>query len=86
MLRRSCFLMALLGLAACAETDPYSRAFSWQPTGANANNIAAQVANKNDLIRGRGVSRSDGVESVQPIYRLYEGNPKPLPVTSSKGS
>ncbi len=86
MVRLSCVVFAALVLTGCAETDPYSRAFMWQPTGANANNIAAQVANKNDLIRGRGVRGSDGLESVQPIYRLYEGNPKPLPTTTSKGS
>ena len=54
MFRLPCLLLAVAGLSACAETDPYSRNYSWQPTGANAINIAAQVANKNDLIRGRG--------------------------------
>ena len=42
-------------LAACQDMDPYARTDVWQPTGANAGNIAAMVANPHDLIRGRGV-------------------------------
>ena len=86
MFRLPCLLFIAAGLSACAETDPYTRNYSWQPTGANANNIAAQVANKKDLIRGRGVTTSDPIESVTPIFKLYEGNPRPLPVVNSKGS
>ncbi len=85
MLRLSCLLLCVCGLTACAETDPYTRNYTWQPTGANANNIAVQVANKNDLIRGRGATRSDGIESVSPVTRLYEGKTAPLPITSSRG-
>ena len=86
MFRLPCLLLIAAGLSACAETDPYSRNYSWQPTGANAHNIAAQVANKNDLIRGRGATTSDPIEIVTPIFKLYEGTPKPLPQASSKGS
>lgn len=86
MFRVPCLLLVVTGLSACAETDPYNRNYSWQPTGANAHNIAAQVVNKNDLIRGRGATTSDPIESVTPIFRLYEGKPNPLPLTTSKGS
>ena len=85
MFRVPCLLLIAAGLSACVETDPYTRNYSWQPTGANASNIAAQVANKNDLIRGRGATTSDPIESVTPVFRLYEGKTTPLPLTTSKG-
>ena len=60
-MRYAILLLLAAALPACTETDPMTRPYSWQPTGANALNIAAQVRNKNDLLIGRGSSRSDSV-------------------------
>jgi hypothetical protein len=69
----------ILGLlAGCNEIDPYRRPYTWSPTGASAGNIAAMVANPNDLIRGHGVQRSDGKESVTAVERIWTDKPKPL--------
>ena len=48
------FTAGLLALAGCDSRDPYLRTDVWQPTGANAGNIAAMVADPHDLISGRG--------------------------------
>ena len=48
-------LMALslpLALAACAMEDPLTRPGLWQPIGANATNLAAMVADPQDLVTG----------------------------------
>ena len=65
-------------LAACQDMDPYTRTDMWQPTGANAGNIAAMVANPYDLIRGRGVPIVDTKESTIAIGHLWTDTPKPL--------
>jgi len=77
----SATLLAALALAGCAELGGYG---TWQPTEANARNIAAMAANKHDLIRGRGAAGSDPVESTSAVVHLWEGTPHVLPVTSSK--
>ena len=74
-------LFAALAAAGCTEVDQYG---TWQPTGANARNIAAMATNKQDLIRGRSAPGSDRVESTSAVFRLWEGTPHPLPATSSK--
>lgn len=79
-------LLALLAVAGCAATDPYARAGTWQPTGANSRNIAAMAANKQDLIRGRGSPGSDPIESSSAVFRLWEGTPRALPASSSKST
>lgn len=78
-------LLALLAAAGCAATDPYTRDGTWQPTGANARNIAAMAANKQDLIRGRGTQGSDPIESSSAVFHLWEGASRALPATSTKG-
>lgn len=78
-------LLAIL-VAGCAETDPYARAGMWQPTGANSRNIAAQVATKSDLLRGRGAAGVDQIPATAAVLRMWEGNPKPLPTVTSKGA
>lgn len=86
MTRSICAALLLITMASCAETDPYTTGGVWQPTGANARNIATMTVNKGDLIRGRGVTGSDGILAASAATRLWDGNPKPLPVVSSKSA
>lgn len=73
----ACVLAALAG---CTERDPYRRTDVWQPTGASAGNLAAQVADPNDLIRGRGATRVDGHNATTAVERLWNGTPRPVNV------
>ena len=75
---RCALLAAVLSVAACQEMDPYARNDMWQPTGANAGNIAAMVANPYDLIRGRGSDRTDSNEPVLAIHRVNTDHTKAL--------
>ena len=80
-------IMALpfvLWLSGCAETEPYQKTGMWQPTGANALNLAAMVQNPADLVRGRGARGFDAREAGPPVQRLLSGNPTPLPASSSQ--
>lgn len=81
----SATLLAALAAAGCTEIDPYARPGAWQPTGANARNIAAMAANKQDLIRGRTMVGSDPVESTAAVLRLWEGAPHVIAPVSSRG-
>ncbi len=76
-------LAGLLLLAACAERDPFRRDDVWKPTGANAGNLAAMVANPDDLIVGRTSTRGDTKASTIAIQHIWDGNPQPL--TSGSG-
>ena len=67
-----------LMLTACQDMDPYTRTDMWQPTGANAGNIAAMVANPYDLIRGRGVTAVDSKASNIAIGHIWSDTPKAL--------
>ena len=78
MLTRIVPLAALLTLTACQQLDPYTRTDMWQPTGANAGNIAAMVADPNDLIRGRGSDRANTKPAVLAIERVATDKPKAL--------
>jgi hypothetical protein len=71
-------VISLLTLAACQEMDPYSRPDTWQPTGANAGNIAAMAADPHDLIRGRGAQQVDSHASSLAIGHVWIDTPKPL--------
>ena len=82
---RSCLpLLTLVALAACAETDPYQKAGQWQPTGANALNLAAMVASPADLLRGRGERGAQGKEAAPAVERLFQGRPAALPAAGSQ--
>jgi len=75
---RCALLAAVLSVAACQEMEPYARNDMWQPTGANAGNIAAMVANPYDLLRGRGSDRTDSNEPVLAIHRVNTDHTKAL--------
>jgi hypothetical protein len=76
-------LLGLLG--GCEDRDPYHRTDVWYPSGVNAWNIAAMVANPADLISGHGVQRSDGKEAVTAVDRVWQDKPKPLPAVTGAG-
>jgi type IV pilus biogenesis protein CpaD/CtpE len=79
-------IVGLLVLAGCTDRDPYRRNDVWQPTGANAANLAAMAANPNDLIQGHAQSRIDTRTPVAAVNRLWSDNPRPLAGGSSGGS
>lgn len=66
-------LIGLLLLAGCASRDPYRRTDVWQPTGANAANLAAMVANPHDLISGRGDNRQLAKMPYRAVERIWTG-------------
>lgn len=75
---RAALVTPVLMVAGCQEMDPYTRPDTWQPTGANAGNIAVMVANPYDLIRGRGAAAVDSKASGQAIGRVWTDMPKAL--------
>ena len=75
---RGTLIGGVLCLAACQDMDPYTRSDTWQPTGANQGNLAAMVANPNDLIRGRGVTTVDTKDTTLAIDRVWTDQPKAL--------
>ena len=80
-----CCAIAMLG--GCMDRDPYRRTDVWRPTGANAANIAAQVADPRDLIRGQGSPRLDTAASTLAIDRLRTDNPRSInPATRSSAA
>ena len=83
---RVALLTAVPVVTACQEMDPYTRPGTWQPTGVNAGNIAAQVADPYDLIRGRGTDIKDSRSSDIGIGRVWTDKPKALLVPGGPGS
>jgi uncharacterized membrane protein YgcG len=69
---------AILALAACQQIDPYTRDYMWQPTGSVQGNLAAMVANPDDLIRGRGQATEDTKEPTLAINHVWTDQPKTL--------
>jgi type IV pilus biogenesis protein CpaD/CtpE len=73
---------AILALGGCAATEPWEAQGGWHPRGVNDGNLAAMIADPNDLVRGRGTSMSDGTLAAAAVDRLYTGKAK-VPPTSS---
>lgn len=56
------------GLGGCTGAfDPYQRPGNWTQTGASNEDLARQVANPSDLIRGHGEADSNGVVATAGI-------------------
>ncbi len=72
------FVATILALAGCAARDPYRRTDVWRPTGSNAGNIAAMVANPHDLISGRGSPYMNAGEPALAVSHVWLDTPKPL--------
>jgi uncharacterized membrane protein YgcG len=79
-------LATLLSLPACENRDPYERHDVWTPTGSNMANIAAQVANPYDLIRGRGETTTDTKASELAVEHIITDQPKTISTGGSGGS
>ncbi|MGH7117995.1 MAG: hypothetical protein ACREFP_03210 [Acetobacteraceae bacterium] len=76
----SLLLPIILAASGCTMVgNPMMREGTWHPTGANADNLAAMVANPHDLIAGQSASGTVGPEAALPVARLRKDNVKPLP-------
>lgn len=77
----------LLLVCGCSDADPYYRADVWQPRGASSGNIAAMLAQPNDLILGRHqAALGDSYQQTGAIERLWQDKTKPLISSSSAPS
>ena len=75
-------LGTLLALSACGpQFDPLSREGLYQPLHINRANLALQVANPADLVRGTGRSSSDGQLAAAAVDRLRTDKVKKLPAS-----
>ena len=72
-------------LAGCEELDPYHRQDVWYPSGASQANLAAQVVNPYDMVRGHGVFKSDGELAAAAVTRARQDHIKPLLNPNSTG-
>lgn len=76
-------LPIILAASGCTMVEnPMMRTGTWHPTGANADNLAAMVANPHDLIEGESASGTIGPQATLPVVRLRTDNVKPLPSNS----
>ncbi len=66
-------------LAACSVADPLTRPGVWHPTGANDANLAAMVADPDDLVTGVPNRMADGQVAVAAVTRYRAGKVKNLP-------
>lgn len=76
-------LTACLLLSGCDAThaanqiDPYKREGMWRPEGVNAGNIAAQLADPRDLVRGRGDSGPQVKQAANAVTRIWAASVGP---------
>ena len=69
-------------LAGCGPGyDPLTREGLWNPTHTNRANLALQVANPADLVRGTGTTVSDGQLAAAAVDRLRNDKVKKLPAS-----
>jgi type IV pilus biogenesis protein CpaD/CtpE len=75
--RASCAVAALtlLTLTGCDQIDPLTRPYVWHPTDINVHNIAAQVDNPADLIRGRETKSRRAMQESDAVDHLWAGKP-----------
>jgi type IV pilus biogenesis protein CpaD/CtpE len=85
-MKRVILTLPLFLLTACGNGEAYSGADSWSPSGANAQNIAAMIANPHDLVLGRSEGRADARQAAGAVDRVRQDKPKPLlSATTSAG-
>lgn len=82
----SAMLLGVLALAGCSQTDPYERAGVWRPSDANSANIAAQVANPADLVRGREARGGSVRVPTAAVERVWVGAPAQRPQGGQGGA
>jgi hypothetical protein len=81
---RTRLLLALPLLAAtagCDIFDPYKRAGSWRPSGANEQNLATMAVIPAERVQGTGAAGAAGFTAAGAIDRLRADRVKPLPDT-----
>jgi hypothetical protein len=79
-------VVCLAVLAGCSSRDPYKRDDVWYPTGANAANLAAQVADPADLAGGRSDTRQSSIAPIKSVNRILTDSPKALGGSPAGGS
>ena len=84
-IRLAIVVLGLLGTVSCTWRDPYRRDDVWKPTGANAANLAATIAEPRDLTHGRGSSGADAKVGVLSMERVQSDRPKSLGDPTSSG-
>lgn len=73
-------LVGLLLLAGCGATsDPTQREGTWRPSGANAANLRAMIAEPSHLQQGVSDPTGRGRHATNAIERLEDDDLKPLP-------
>jgi hypothetical protein len=77
-MKRSLLALPLFLLAACGSGDPYRRADTWAPSGVNAENLAAMIADPRNLVLGQRGGRPDAQQAVGAVDRIWQDRPKPL--------
>ena len=86
MLRRVFIVIGVLALAGCDQLDPQLKVDAWRPTGANAGNIAAMVANPRDLVSGHGMIFEDSGAATLAVGHITADQPKPMTGGGGGGS
>ncbi|GAC1340316.1 MAG: hypothetical protein NVSMB18_10110 [Acetobacteraceae bacterium] len=71
-------VLLVLCAGGCAANDPYRASDRWQPTGANAGNLAAMAATPRDLVAGRSRRSGSGRPEIDAVERLWDGRARPL--------
>ena len=67
-------LSLMLLVSRLRANDPYRASDLWQPTGANAGNLATMAARPRDLLVGRGRDASRTVSSkADAVERVWQG-------------
>ena len=71
-------LILLLSLAGCQRLDSEGWSYEWHPTGINAANLAAQVADPRDLRYGHDDGYSPAAPQAVAFKRIMKDRPKKL--------
>ena len=79
MLRRQLLCIAVLMLAGCDATDPYTKEGVWRPNNANEDNLRAMVASPSDLVRGVSSEVSSGQQAAAALDRQRNDKVRALP-------
>jgi hypothetical protein len=74
-------LPLLAATAGCENFDPYQRAGTWRPAGANEQNLVTMAAQPAERVRGTGAQGASGAAASAAIERLRADRLKPLPDT-----